>query len=159
MAIKSVSNDYTGRKKDINLAYKINPTDPNIQAVNLQFGPVSSFVAGTQKLIQRYIISLLTIKGSQPDYETFGTDFLSSLQGTNVLNRQDFKHIFNFANWKVISEFRKYQGANPDQPLDEQLNTATLESFVADRGKVTLRIKIVTLAGEIIDFLLPLPIV
>ncbi len=158
MAIRNIVNDYTSRKKDINLAYKVNGTAGQ-KPMDLRFGEISSYVAGIQKLIQRYAVCLFTNVGSQTDYPEFGTDFISQIQGCNLRSKQDYKHIFNQANWKVISEFRKYQNANPDQPKDEQLSTATLVSFSSLGGSLTFRVKLISLAGEIVDFLLPLPVV
>jgi hypothetical protein len=159
MPITSFSNDYTGRQKDINLAHKIDPTSREKQKVSLSFGSVSSFCSGTQKLVQRYMISLLTALGSQSNTPEFGTDLLPTVTNNRYVSLQDLKHTFNFANWKVINEFRTYQNANPDLPADEQLNTATLSSLNVNKGVVHFQITLLTLAGDEIEFLVPLPIV
>lgn len=159
MSIKRLVTDYTGRKKDLHIVFKIDPSLATTQKMDFRFGNVSSFCAGTQKLLQRYVINLFTAVESQPNFPQFGTNLLPKLLNGKFVGLSDVTHILNFANWKVVSEFRAYQRANPALPLDEQLNTASVTNVALDRGKISIKISILTLAGEAIDFLLPLPII
>lgn len=159
MPIRNVTTDYSGRQKDINVYGALDPRSSSVQPVAPAFGPVSSYCAGVQKLLQRYAISLLTVRGSQPAYPTFGTDLLKTLNSSGVMTSGDLTHTFNFANASVISQFRAYQEANPGLPADEQLDTAMLLGVTSPRrGEVNYRIAIYTKAGETLDFLLPIPI-
>lgn len=156
MAITNTTTDYTGRKKDINIFQGLN--FPNKSTVTLAFGDISNFCAGIQKLVQRYAITLLTELGSQPDFPDFGSTLLTRLNNTSLnLNIVDVRGIFNLANAKVIRQFRQQQSQSPSNFQDEQLNTATLDGVSVSGGKVGLRIKILSMAGERVEFVLPLP--
>lgn len=159
MPIRNITTDYTGRAKDINISPTIDPTKTSVQKVTPGFGNVSSYCAGVQKLLQRFMIALTTVRGSQPAYPTFGTDLLKTIAVSSLTTVADLKHAFNFASAKVVSEFREYQAATPGLPDDEQLDTALLlDISVTANYEVTYRVALYTKAGETYDFLLPIPI-
>lgn len=158
MPISGTTTDYTGRKRDVCI---LHPTDlTGKRAVSpINFGSPSSFCAGVQKLIQRYMVAFLTVAGSQRDYPTFGTAFVSSLNGgTYNPSVNDVTHIFNFANYIVVTSFRNYQAQNPSDPLDEQIDTATLNSASVSGDIATFDILMTTRAGTTITFVMPLPL-
>lgn len=158
MPIKSIIQDYTGRQRDINIAFGIDPSDPQRQIVNLSFGSISTFCAGVQKLIQRYMILFLTAVGSQPQFPNFGTEFASTLYSANLSSREDMLHTFNFANFSVLEVLKTYQSKNPNLPLDEQISTSILNNLEVVGDSLSVEIKLVTLAGDNVDFLIPLPL-
>jgi hypothetical protein len=153
MSIANITTDYTGRTIDINIAGS--KDGKNKSAMSLSFGDTSSHVTGVQKLVQRYTIALLTKLGSQTDTPTFGTDFISALQGN--LTASDIEHILVFANAKVISEFREYQESTEALPLDEQINTVSIDTLTYELGVLNLKLSISTMAGNTIDYILPIP--
>ncbi len=155
MSISSVTSDYTGRTRDVNIFGYKNPNTQSLSTVSLTFGSVSSFCSGVQKLLQRYTICLLTKLGSQKDFPDFGTKFVSALE--NAQAQQELQHDLVFANALVISLFRDYQKENPDLPLDEQLQTVTIDQFDYDSGVLYLHLSILTLAGDAVQYILPLP--
>ncbi len=155
MSISSVTTNYTGRKKDINIFGYKNPNVQTISTATLTFGRVSSYCAGVQKLVQRYTISLFTKLGSQTFYPNFGTNFVSSIE--NAQAQQELQHDLVFANAIVISEFRQYQAVNPDLPLDEQIQTVTINEISYAEGVLYLNLSILTLAGDSVQYILPLP--
>lgn len=158
MAINNITTDYTGRTKDINVFYKPDPTKTGvIQPMSLVFGNISSFVAGPQKLIQRYALALLTELGSQALDTGFGTDMLTRLHNSAGLGKIDVTYIFAVANSKVVQEFRTYQNANPSTFLDEQLDTASLTNLDLNGDSVRFYITLNTMAGTSVDYLLPIP--
>lgn len=156
MPIRNITSNYSGRNKDITITPYINSLLSERQRVALTFGKVSSYCAGIQKLIQRYIITLLTVSGSQPHDPLFGTNFLSKVKRSNLTTLNDLTHIFNFANFDVISTFKEYQSAHPNLPADEQLDTAVIDSIDSTQDSVTFKIKIYTMAGETVDFVVPI---
>lgn len=159
MPIRNITTDYSGRAKDIDITPTIDPTKTSAQKVTPGFGQVSSYCAGVQKLVQRFMISLVTVQGSQKSYPTFGTNLLKSLTVSSLTTLADLRHAFNFASAKVVSEFRAYQSATPNLPDDEQLDTALLlDVSVNANYEVTYRVALYTKAGETYDFLLPIPI-
>jgi len=158
MPISNFSTDYTGRLKDIHIMRGCFPEQGGIQRVTLGFGDVAAFCAGVQKLVQRYVVCLLTELGSQSDFPSFGTDFGKTVLGGGNVSMSDIKHIINLANFKVITEFKKYQANNPGLPLDEQINTASCTSIAYTNGTVSVTMALLTMAGEDVTFLLPLPV-
>lgn len=159
MPIRTITTDYSGRAKDINISPNVDPTKPSAQKVTPGFGNVSSYCAGVQKLVQRFMIALVTVRGSQPAYPAFGTDLLKRLTVSSLTTVADLKHAFNFASAKVVSEFRAYQADTPDLPDDEQLDTVLLlDVTVSPNNEVTYRVALYTKAGSTYDFLLPIPI-
>lgn len=158
MPIKSIITDYTGRKRDINIAFGIDPTNPDRQVLNLSFGAISTFCAGVQKLVQKYMILFLTAIGSQSQFPTFGTEFAGTIYSGNLASREDVLHAFNFANFSVLETLKAYQAKNPSLPLDEQISTALLNNLEVEGDRLSVEIRIVTNAGEDVDFLIPLPL-
>ncbi len=158
MAVSSVTTDYSGRQKDVFIFHGINPYSPDRLTVTPKFGKVSGFCAGVQKLVQRYAISLLTQTGSQEDFPDFGSSLLTeAANGHRGISIEDIRHIFNFANAKVVVAFREYQAENPDLPLDEQLDYAILENVEVSGDYLSLDIRISTLSGDSVPVVLPLP--
>lgn len=146
MAISGTTTNYTGRTKDLFISQGIKPTVSTVQPVTYTFGRVSSYVAGVQKLIQRFVISLIN------------TGLIAQLQSQQGSNIQDATHIFNFACWTVITTFKAYQDNNPGQPTDEQLATAVLTDISASPGNINMTVQLVTQAGTDIIFVLPVPL-
>ena len=158
MAIGTVTTNYSGRNKDINIMAYPNPKSPETQPVPLTFGKISSYCAGIEKLIQRYMLTLLTVKGSQPYDPEFGTDFLKYVRSANLLTYNDLSHYFNFANYEVLNLFKQYQALHADLPLDEQIDTAVLDSLTTVDNRIQFNVKIYTKAGETVDFVMPIPV-
>ncbi len=159
MPIRNITTDYSGRAKDINISPTIDPSKTTVQKVTPGFGAVSSYCAGVQKLIQRFMIALVTVRGSQPAYPAFGTDLLKRISVSSLTTVADLKHAFNFASAKVVSDFRAYQAETPGLPDDEQLDTALLlDVTVSANYEVSYRVALYTKAGSTYDFLLPIPI-
>ncbi len=160
MAITGVTTNYSNRQKDVNIFFGTNPYTDVITPVKVEIGKISSFVAGIQKLIQRYAISLLTDIGSQTNFAEFGTDLLQNLSSGSLVGIADLRHKFNFANRKVVNVFLAYQTANPSLPDDEKILSVTLQNVVLDKAKgmVSLVIALTAVSGDKTKFLLPLPV-
>ena len=144
MAITGLSTNYTGRTKDVFISQGLDPLSPLAQTVTYNFGKVSAFIAGVQKLAQKYAVALVN------------TGLVTQLQSQRANNIQEATHIFNFANWDVISAFQAYQNANPGLPLDETLLTAQLSNIASATGRLSLTIQLTTAAGSDMVFLLPI---
>jgi hypothetical protein len=137
-------SDYTGRQKDLYISFGLDPAKAGYQATTFSFGTVSAYIAGVQKLAQRYLISL------------FNTGLVRKLQTAQGSNIQDAVHIFNFANWSVIQSFKTYQNEHPEIPDDEQLSTVQLTDISVDKGRLRLSIQLVTKAGANVPILVPI---
>lgn len=154
--IAAYSKIYTDRKIDLHIMQGIDP--PNKSAITPSFGKLTNFCTGVQKLVQRYVISLLTELTSQPTFTDFGTALVSTLTATSSrFNQADIYPIFNAANAKVKNEFKQYDILN-QPPLDERLLNAELVSVLAINGGVNLNINIKTFSQTDVTFVLPLPV-
>jgi hypothetical protein len=52
---------------------------------------------------------------------------------------------------------RKYQETVDGIPLDEQINTITINALTYEAGVLKLKLSISTLAGNTVEYVLPLP--
>lgn len=146
MAFSTITTDYTGRTTDLFISQGINPTAIGPQNITYSFGAISSYIAGVQKLVQRFAILL------------FNTDILSQLQTARASNIQEAVHIFNLASWQVIQQLKTYQQQNPSTFQDEQLATAQLLDIAATPGHLNITVQLVTQAGTNFPFILPISI-
>jgi hypothetical protein len=159
MAITDFTTDYINRTTDINVLLVNSYTSNTTQKTTVAFGTTSQYITGIEKLVQRYTILFFTILGSQINYPTFGTSFLSDLQNSPLnLSKLDVLHLFNFANLDVASVFTNYQEENPDQAKDEQFQSAVLTNFSVSNGNINMQIAITSIAGDNITFILPIPL-
>jgi len=128
------------------------------QNIAVSFGKNGQFCAGLQKIIQKYTIILLTELGSQPNYPTFGTDFLNVLQGGfSPIDSLRASQIFNLASYVAVNALKTYQASRDDIPDDERIVSATLTNISLYNGSVAFDVAIATEAGSAMNFLIPLP--
>ena len=144
--ITATTTNYTGRTLDMYISGNLDPLSSATQSVAYSFGNPSQYVAGIQKLAQRYLISLIN------------SGFVENLLGIASNNISTAANAFNSANWQIIQQFRNYQSANPSPNLDEQLNTVTLTNLVSDGDTLHVSILLTSLAGETLVYSLPLPL-
>jgi hypothetical protein len=172
MAILGVSTDYTGRKKDISLLQYPDPTltPASVTSISFsqaltakqtvfpKFGKTTRFCAGTQKLIQKYAIMLLTALGSQPHYPEFGSSFIPDINaGIPSTSRLLAEQYFSFASYKVVGDLKTYQIDHPEIPEDERILSAELLALSTYADYVAFNVAITTEAEDSIVFLVPLP--
>lgn len=126
---------------------QLNPLNfDTAQPVTYKFGTTTQLIAGVQKLIQRYLISLVN------------SGFFTALIGNAASNISEATNLFNTYNWAVIKTFKTYQTNNANPNLDEQLNTVQLISASSDGDTASFSIQLVTSAGNTVLFTLPLPL-
>jgi hypothetical protein len=158
MPISSKVTNYSGRKVDVSILHIPQPAAIGAHPVSLVFGKTTQLCAGVQKLAQRYAIILLSNLGSQVEYPRFGTSFLLTLQqGLSPVDAMRARQIFSLANYTASNIIKNYQITATDLPQDEQLSSSSLIDIVMYAGSISFSVQITTLAGDIIDFLIPLP--
>lgn len=161
MPISGFTTDYTNRTVDINILQVNSYTNGQLQKDAISFGNPSQYVTGIQKLVQKYVILFLTNLGSQVNSPDFGTNFLPSIQqNSNLLSGVTLNHTFNFSNLIVSNELNTYQKtlAQGAVPSDELFKTASLQSYSASGGNISLSILITSQAGTNVTFVLPVPL-
>lgn len=157
MAIKNITTDYTGRKKDISILHSPDASSPDTQDVAPKFGKSVAFCGGVQSLVQRYMVLLLTNVNSQPLYPEFGVNFLHTLQqGISPVDRLAAAQIFTLASYSAVVQLQAYQSTKRDIPTDERIANAQLLRMSLLGGYVAFDVKINTEAGESVDFVVPL---
>jgi phage baseplate assembly protein W len=159
MGIANTSaTDYTGRKKDISILQYPDAAATGPQPVTPAFGKQARFCAGVQKLVQKYLIVLMTNLSSQVYYPEFGTNLLYTLQaGISPTDRLRAGQLFRLASFETVLTLKSYQVDHPEIPDDERIVAANLVDIVLYGGMASFSVSIVTEAGNSLDFLVPLP--
>lgn len=159
MPIANPTNtNYTGRTRDVSILQYPDATKVDAQTVLPSFGKVSRFCAGVQKLIQKYLIILFTNLDSQTYYPSFGTNLLYTLKaGISPVDSLAAAQIFNLASFEAVNTLKAYQATNETLATDEQLASAELTNITLIGGFVSFEVTLTTVAGEAIDFIVPLP--
>lgn len=158
MAVASISSNYIGRRKDISILQYPDASVIDAQTVAPVFGRTTRMCTGTQKLVQRYAIILLTNINSQENFPSFGTNFLYPLRaGISPVDNLQATQIFKLASYTAVNTLKRYQIDNPDIPLDETISTAELTDISVYGGSASFEVTIKTEAGDTIDFVVPIP--
>lgn len=143
---------------DLYIAGSLNPESAAKQVVTPGFGTMSKFCAGIEKLIQRFMITFLTAKGSQPNFPDFGSDFSNYVRVGRNITPDKLAHRINFALADTILQLRVTQAESTTIPLDEQLRDARMVELLVSGDTVKVKIQIYSNAGDSIQFLMPLPV-
>jgi hypothetical protein len=154
MPVLGTTTDYSGRLKDIHVSGPLNPLQSGQQNVTYKFGRTSQYIAGPQKLVQRFLIKLIN------------SGFVERLIGSTTSNIRIARELFNQYKGQIVFEFRTYQDSQPKNsiPLDEQLDTVELINLdvfsqYSTNDSIKFSAKLLTRAGDNITILLPLPII
>jgi hypothetical protein len=108
-------------------------------------------ITGLQKLVQRFIIILLTMLGSKVFNEKDGTFFLSLTKGNNVIN----KHYINIS---IMQATQKIKDTSLDAPLEEQLESVEVLSFYKEKDEAFIEMMITNKLGDSQSFDVPINI-
>lgn len=151
-----VSTDISGRTLDIEVFQSTAETLSGQLTMTLGRGGVSRKVAGMQKLVQRYLITFMTPKGSVKSSPLFGTDFMSAANNGLMASRTSVVQYFAAANISVGDQLRA-EDSGADVPDDEKYADSYLDDYTVDYGKTLLYLKIVirNLAGDTYTFIIP----
>ena len=119
-------------------------------------GGSGSIVTGIQKLAQRFLLELLTEKGSIT-YSTRGTNFMSDARLGAWRTSGDVEQSF----YSALVDIRRnlILEESLTDPKDERFSSASILSvFLRDDG-VSIRVQVTSLAGTKRVFIAPLPLV
>jgi hypothetical protein len=159
MAISGISSNYVSRKLDVSILHGGNPSSEVASLVLIGFNPdgeKSKRCAGIQKLIQRYSILLLSSPGDQPDFPDFGSGLRVVLQNKSRLDEGQLRHLFAIANSKILDEIVEEQQQDTTRQPDEQLASVEFISGKYELDSLSLRLKLITVAGDSVEFLTPI---
>lgn len=148
---------YIGRTIDV-LAFRGGERYGNNQLTQTLADAVNTgeICTGLQKLAQRFIIVLLTEKGSVKYFPTQGTDFMIALGQGRVHNETDMRAVFGLAMQELTTQMLDDE-ADTD-PDDERFKEATLQALTVIPGYVNMTIAISSRSASA-TIILPIPIV
>lgn len=112
---------------------------------------------GLQKLAQRFLIVLLTERGSVKYFPEQGTDFMISLGQGRVHDETDMRAVFGLAVQELTTQM--LEDESESDPDDERFLRAELLRLTVVPGYVNLTISITSRAETSASIILPIPIV
>lgn len=153
--------NYSNRQIDVELLQSI--LEPNVDPQRVNVALVTKgtkIVTGMEKLVQRYALILLSDRGGVHFDPTFGTTLMSDMANGNIQNKGTLLTSFSMANLGVTKIMRDEDALTAtygSQPLDEQLQTATLVDATIDTATATvyLKVSLTTRAGANMVFVIP----
>ena len=111
-------------------------------------------ITGTEKLAQRFILELMTEKGSMKFRPTRGTDFVVETRQGTLDSEVDVYSAFSLALLTIKNNLTSEDLAT--DPADEKLDTASINKIVISPGRFAISITIKTLAGSATTVVVPL---
>ena len=115
--------------------------------------PELSLVTGSDLVVQRFLLELLTLKGSITYRPTRGTDFLTRLRNGSIHTELDIRAAFARSEAQIRSNLKHEESTT--SPLNERYKKAVLASVSLFPGGCVLNIQLETMAGSVT---LPVPI-
>jgi len=123
----------------------------------VQDGQSGALITGIEKLVQRFLLELLTEQGSLDYQPTRGTFFMTSLRHGIVLTSGDLFSEFSAAELDVKENLKLEEDFLTD-PEDERYAGAVLVSASLFGDTATLNIQVSSMAGESRTVIYPLRI-
>ena len=111
-----------------------------------------SVCTGIQKLIQDWILLMLTPKGSLPFDQERGCGFLEEVLGART--EDAVRTAFVFANAEVIQQLRNNE--EESQSDDERIDSVTLDSINISGGNLSISVTLKSMAGDSREVKLPI---
>jgi hypothetical protein len=145
--------DYAGRTYDV-LAFRGAAARGEVRLDQSLFGTdAGTICTGIQKLAQRFVLELLTERGSLPYSPTRGTTFMTRLQQGWLRTEADVFVAFSFAlNDLELNLMAEEAVTDPD---DERFASASLDRVFIEPGVVVLHVTVWSRAGLARKVILP----
>jgi hypothetical protein len=114
-----------------------------------------ALTTGIQKLVQRFLIELLTERGSLEYLPDRGTFFITQVRAGSIRTSQELFVAFSSAELDLRNNLRLEDNASTD-PLDEQYGSATLLAASLSGDTASLSIEVTSAAGTSRKVIYPL---
>lgn len=111
-------------------------------------------ISGTLKLAQRFILELMTEKGSIPYLPTRGTTFITEAKYGELITEVDVYSSFALALLDIATNLNDEELTT--DPTDESFDTAQILNVIIGNESVSLNIKIISKAGTSQNIQIPL---
>lgn len=146
-----ISTDYSGHQLDL-LAVDPDLSQAGVRkTLPLRFRDPPYLTAGLQQTVQAFL-SLLLTKAGHAYRPGLGTRFVEYIQTRNPRSETEIRSYYQLSAPSAIRQVNS--GTNV---RDEQIREARLVSALVDLDRISLRILLITEAGERADFLAPVP--
>jgi len=120
-------------------------------------GQSGALITGIEKLVQRFLLELLTEQGSLEYDVNRGTLFITHIRAGYIRTSQDLISAFNAAEVVLRNNLRLEEDVKKD-PADERYQTATLINATLTGDQAYLKIQILSVAGTSRTVIYPLRI-
>lgn len=147
---------YVNRTADI-LAYQVDPSDGMQEAVQSLTGDgqhSGKITTGVQKLAQRFLLELLTERGSMPYNPERGCGFLTDARRGVFQSQLDVFTSFSSALVDIRRNLRLEELAS--DPEDEKYASAEITQVIFSPGFAAVYVKISSVAGSTRTVIAPL---
>ncbi len=142
--------DYIGRTVDIALmSGDLSRYVP--QTLSIKDGLA---ITGIRKLAQRFIMRLLTTKGSIVYDQSFGSEFMSTLRSGQLRTDYDVRAIFSAAVADIETQLLAEETENT--PLDEQFKSAELVRVTLGSDKISILVELISQADNDYKIIVPI---
>jgi hypothetical protein len=146
--------DYIGRRFDV-LALQDVAAIGEVQLQQRLFDPNSGEVCtGVQKLAQRWVLEFFTVTGSIPFQPRRGVDFLRVARRGGFRSEADVIAEYNFAAVQIKQTLQNEEVAAMQD--DERLLTDELLELLLEPGRLSLKVRLTSVAGEGRRIILPI---
>lgn len=147
--------DYAGRTVDY-LAFDDAKATGNtlLTQTLVKAGQSGALITGIEKLVQRFLVELLTEQGSLDYLPGRGTFFMTALRAGVVRTSQDLFSAFSSAEVDIRNNLRQEEDIT--DPADERYGSAELISASLFGDTATLSIRVLSVAGESRNVIYPL---
>lgn len=150
--------DYTGRSIDV--AAYVGVVEAGEALLTQELAGPSNFgqiITGAQKVAQRFLLRLFTIRGTLLYSPEEGCDFMRDVLEGRLQTVPDVFSSFAAAMVDIQGSFS--EEATEDDPADEVFADATLVNVELAGDKLTMLIELQIASGETLPIILPLPVV
>ena len=149
--------DYAGRTVDLLAFDDARPSgDTLLTQLMVKEGQSGALITGIEKLVQRFLLELLTELGSLDYLQGRGTLFMTALRAGVVRTSQDLFSNFSSAEVDIRNNLRQEEELT--DPDDERYGTSALLTASLFGDTATLTIRIDSVAGESRTVIYPLRI-
>lgn len=145
---------FVGRSVDLSIFDTTE--DPGVQILPLVFVDAGEVTTGILKLAQIVLRFILTEKGTMPSDSTYGASFMSLLLSGQLHTETQLAAEFNNAATEAIDFIRLYETSS--LPDDEKIGDIILEDYSVAYDRATIRFKVVSLAKEDREIIVPISI-
>lgn len=152
-----MASDYVGRQFDLLALQGARPVgDVLLSQTMFSVQDLGQVCTGVQKLAQRWLLHLLTVRGSMPFNADDGTDFITDARSGRWHTEEDVQESYEFAAADVALYMTREESAAMHP--EDRFRSAVLQriALLPDRS-VSLTVAITSLAGTTRKVILPVP--